>query len=422
MSKVPSRLYSTFKPAADDVLFEVQVGDTVFSDDQILSITTTRGAAGPAPSVTPSTVEVQLNGAVNAPRNEPLTIRTGARFASDLASASPYTGTEVRQRFNGRKAHTSTEDRRWNRNDLRARWTTTITGASWTSLLRNTDRTTTATASLNCGSIVVATLNHPDLNTLQPVTYASLAKFDKIAQTIYSMPFNDAMGKFADELHTLVQHQRAGSVRVIPITQRRDDLAAAGPVWTILRAHCLSPATWSSPSEVATTQYSIRYTTSAGTPFTQEWPLSSDVSVIPLKGELVDVEYVQKQTDSLDLMMAARNRATNVSRQGVESVTLDLGLLWRMGTPSSLRTIAEVLRLEAGAPVHLGADWPVAVRGPYFADQISESITPDGWTVEISLSHARYVLGLADVELPIPLPLTWDATTSTWNTTPGTWG
>lgn len=419
MIRRPSRLHRTFHPG-NSGLFEVVSGNDIYTDDQIQSITVTRGSAGPHPSVTPSTAEVRLTGALNLSRNTPFTVRTTPTFGTALAAGTPIAGGDVRQRFNGRKALSQVDDERWSRNGTPARWSTSVTAASWTSLLRHADRRRNANVGVRSGSIVVAMLRHPDIEGFQPVTYSDLTDFDTIALPDPGRYFDEIMGTYANDLHTLVQHQRSGNVRVISNVQRRNDLDASDPVWTLLRAHTLSPARWTAASEVATTQYSVRYTTGE-IPYELEWPIPEEVTVVPLKPETVDLTQVQRDTDSIELIMNAINRTTNVSRLGVDSVTLDLGLLWRIGSPSARRTVAEALRLEAGDPIHLGADWPTGVRGPYFANQIQESITPDSWTLTLTLSQARYVLGLRDSELPTPPAITWDANTSTWDAAPGTW-
>ncbi|WP_114856473.1 hypothetical protein [Brachybacterium sp. YJGR34] len=418
MIRRPSRLYRAFKPTPAG-LFEVVSGDTIYTDDQIQSITITHGSDGPHPSVTPSTAEVRLTGALNIVRNDPFTVRTTPAFGTALAYGD-IPGGHVRQRFNGRKALSEIDDERWSRSGTPARWATTVTASSWTSLLRNTSRRHNFSTGTRSASAVVTALRHPDIEALQPVTYSYLLNFDRIATAGSSMTFDDAMRTFATDLHTLVQHQRSGTVRVISNVQRRNDLDPGGPVWTLLRAHTLSPARWKTDSEVATTQYRVHYSIDGGT-YEMEWPLGDEVSVIPLQEETVDLTQVFRDTDSIPLIMNAKNYATNISRMAVESVTLDLGLLWRRGTPSTLRTIGEALRLEAGDPMYLGADWPEGVRGPYFANQISESITPDRWTITFRLQHARNVLGLPDFALPTPPAITWDANSSTWDAAPGTW-
>ena len=232
------------------------------------------------------------------------------------------------------------------------------------------------------------------------------------------------LSKYADALHIHVQHRRDGSVFVRPLTVRRTYIEAPGPVWTALRGHTLAPARWSSPSEAATTQFRLRYRDADGSgPWQVDWPITEGVSPVSLRTELVDLAYVLRETENVGRAVGhIRNMSTNISRQGVETITFDLRLLHRMGTTSAHRTLAEVLALEEGDPVQLGADWPVAMRGPYFATQIRESIAPDGWTITLALHHARYVLGLGDDELTTPQPLTWDAISTTWDTTPGSWG
>lgn len=416
----PSKLYRAFKPGAAG-LFEVVSGDTTYTDDQIQSITITRGSSGPHPSVTPSTAEVVLTGALSINRNTEFAVRTTADFGTALAAYTPIPGGQVRQRFNGRKAIAEVDDQKWSVTGTPARWATSVTASSWTSLLRHAARRINVNAGSRTASVLVSMLKHPDIEAFQPVTYSYLLNFDTVALSESALDFDEVMGTYANDLHTLVQHQRSGAVRVISNVQRRNDLDVTDPVWTLLRKHSLSPAKWSSPSEVATTQYSVRYSIGEE-PYEMEWPLSDEVSVVPLKPETVDLTQIHRDTDGVDLIMNATNRATNISRFGVDSVTLDLGLLWRIGSLSAQRTVAEALSLEAGDPVFLGADWPQGVRGPYFANQIKESITPDTWTLTLTLQHSRYVLGLGDSQLPTPPAITWDANTGTWDDYPGPWG
>lgn len=419
MSTRPSRLYRTFKPTSG--LFEVVTDTATYTDEQIHSIKITRGSSGPHPTVTPSTAEVRITGALNILRNSDFAIRTTAEFGTALAAYTPIPGGQVRQRFNGRKAIAEIDDERWSHDGTPARWATNVTASSWTTLLRNAARSFTVNAGQRSASAVVAMFRHPDIEPMQPVTYSGLTGFDTVAITEPEQRFDDVMQAYADDLHTLVQHQRSGTVRVISNVARRDSLGGSTPAWTLLRAHTLSPAKWVSPSEVATTQYSVRYSID-GDPYEMEWPLSDEVSVVPLKPETVDLTQINRVTDSLGLIMNAINRTTNISRVGVDSVTLDLGMLWRKGDLSAQRTVAEALRMEAGDLMYLGADWPQGVRGPYFANQIEESITPDEWTITFGLQHARYVLGLGDNQMPVPPAITWDANSVPWNTYPGPWG
>lgn len=415
-----SSIYRSFKPFRG--MFEVIADDKTFSDDEITSITITRGNASPHPSFTPSTVEIGLIGAVSVSRDTNLEVNLVNYLASAIAASTPHHGATVLRRFKGRKALAETTDHRWGRNRNNGKWETTLTGASWTSLLTRASRGWSPYG--KTGSAVVSTLKHPDLEKNYSVTYSSLNDFDSMAEREEYMVAADMIAEYADKLHTLIQHQRNGNVRVASNISRHAEVMEPGPVWTLPRAHTLSPAKWSSPAESATTEYTVHYATAGGATFDQRWPISDVLTVVPLRGETIDIGNVIAETTDYrarDIMMRSINNYTNWARAGVESVTLDLGALWRTGTDSAKRTVTEALRLEEGAPIHLGADWPMAVRGPYFANQITEKITPDSWQITLDLFHARYVVGLDDDDIPTPQPIIWDAADINWNSAAGPW-
>lgn len=415
-----SRIYRTFEPT--EGMFEVTAVDRTFTDEQITSITITRGNSGPHPSFSPATIEVGLTGAVRIGRDEDLHCIIAPLMASRIAGRSPYTGSDIMHRFRGRKAIAEVEDLRWNRTDGIGKFNTKVMGSAWTALLSRAERTNSPSS--KSVSAVVTALKHPDLANKYDVTYSYLNDFDSLAKVDPFLDASEVIDKYANKLHTLIEHQRSGDVRVVSNVRRRNNIMAAGPVWTLPRAHALSPAKWSSPAEMATTQYIVRYTTSTDVPYEQEWPLSDALTLIALRSEVVDLEHIKPSlTDfvSRDILMRSINNYTNLDRSGVDSVTIDMGSLWRLGTDSAIRTMVEVLKMEEGAAMHLGADWPQAVRGPYFANQITEKITPDSWQVTLDLFHARYVVGLGDPSLPTPQPIIWDAANTIWNATPGKW-
>jgi len=414
-----SSIYRSFKPFRG--MFEIVAGDRTFTDDEITSITITRGNSSPHPSFTPSTLEVGLVGAVSIPRDTALECNLVNYLASAIAASTPHHGATVLRRFKGRKALSETNDISWRRGESSGKWYTTLTAASWSSLLSRAERTNSPFG--KTASAVVTALRHPDLEDMYSVSYSDLNDFDSMAARDDNLNAADVIDKYADQLHTLIQHERDGNLKVVSNVARLKEVNAPGPVWTLLRAHTLSPAKWSAPAESATTQYSVRYTTSGGVGYTQEWPISDALTPIALRGELIDLEHIVSADPhtSRNALMRSINAYTNWSRQGVESVTIDLGALWRIGTDSAKRTVTEALRLEEGAPVHLGADWPLAVRGPYFANQITEKITPDSWQITLDLFHARYVVGLGDDELPTPQPIVWDAAEITWTAAAGPW-
>lgn len=418
--KKPSRLYRTFDRFGPRWgMFEVTAGDRTFTDDDITEITITRGNSSPHPSFTPSTMEIGFVGAISIPRDTDLTCNLVPQLASGLSADTPHHGATVLRRFRGRKALSTTDDRTW-RSGEPGRWNTTITASSWSALIKRASRGMSPFG--KSGSAVVTALRHPDLEQFYSVSYSSLTDFDSMAERDPNLTTAEMIEKYGDKLHTLIQHKRDGDIRVISNVARRDEVMSPGPVWTLLRSHTLSPAKWSAPSESATTKYGVRYTTEGGVPYTQPWPLPL-AGIVALREETIDLEHIVSGPDfrSRDILANAVNNYENWSRLGVESVTIDLGLLWRRRDPSSVRTIVEALRLEEGTPVHLGADWPVAVRGPYFANQITEKITPDEWTITLDLFHARYVVGLGDDDLPTPQPITWDASNRTWHATAGPW-
>lgn len=421
MAKRPGRLHRKLSPTGTPLFYMTTTGGN-FNDNSIYSVTITRGEDSAQPRATPSTMEVTVPGAIPSLRNSAVMLQLQQSFANKVATYSPtVTASTILRRFTGRFGSSKVEDVAY-KSGVVENFTSTIICSSWSSLLNVAKRSNTAAKDYRTGSVLLTAISHPSLTSVIPGSYGDLADFDFVAVSDPQLTYSAAISKYGTDIGTLVSHWRAGTMRFDPIRRRVALLTSRVETeWPILRSQGISPATWEQPIENANKQYTIERRTADGTPYTQVWPLPSGSSPVLLEEETVDWLHIRPVTNNFNYYMDAINKESNLPRTELQSLTIDLAHLLSSPKPYDQRIGAQLLALEAGDPIYLSGDWPQAIRTPYFANQIKETITPDGWEMTLSLYHPRDVLGLADAQIPTVPPRVWDSALTTWNTSPGTW-
>lgn len=417
----PGRLHRRLSGAGAP-LFEVQTDVGLFGDDDIQSLTITRGEASPWPGISPSTLEFDVAGAPYARSNTDVTVRLTSYAASKFAYG-PTLAAAIRDRFSGRRAQVAVEDVAWKAGVVQ-KFNSTFSASSWTSLIRNTARLVNVTAGQNIGSELVFAWNHPALAGKQPVYYPALNNFPTAYATEPGLSITDISGKYGNDLGIFFQHLRAGGLRLMPQGYRdaimRERVVAD---FSILRSHTLSPAQWSTGIDEQSVQYKVIRRTSGGVPYEQVWPLPTGANAVMLEDEDIDLLHILPTSvhETFRYIANAKNNQANSSRQEIESIRLDMILLLSSDKPADRMVAAQVLALEAGDPVFLSGDWPQAVRAPYFANQIKETVNSDTWEIELTLFHPSDVLGLFESQVPDVPARVWDSAAYPWNTETRTW-
>lgn len=423
MANKPGRLHRKLSPTGTP-LFSLTAGGSTFNDDSISSITTHRGAAQAETSIAPSTMEFTVPGAPNILRDSDIRLKLTADAAARFASGTGLTSAMIIDRFNGRKGTTSVEDKAWKTGTTAANFTSTLVASSWTSVLRNRRSKFTATAGSSQFTPLLAAFTHANVNARQPVEYsgAEASYSDTVAVTQADLSFSDVVSRYGTDLGVLFQHRRNGSVNIQSPRWRNYLLSLrAMSRWPILRAQGISPAQWDQPIEAASEQFVLTRRTSTGTLYTQTWPMPAGSSPVMLETTDVDMTQIVPRTTNYEYVMNALNHRTNGRRMALQSLTVDLIMLLSSTKAVDRRIAVQLLELEAGDPIYFSGDWPQAIRGSYFASQITENIDSNTWEMVIDLSHPRDVLGLIDEEIPQAPPKVWDQFLTTWDETPLTW-
>lgn len=411
----PGRLHRKLSPNGTP-LFEIVTSGRTFNDLDINSFTIRRGNADASPEISPSSLTFKTPGANSIPAGTSVKVRL-TTYASILFAGAYVSRFSILERFNGRRAACSVEDIAW-KAGRSSKFYTDVSATSWTSLLRNTSRRVSATAGQNVGSELAYAMNHPGLVGKQETTVDHLASFDTVYETENGLTMEEITSKYGTELQTLFQHRRSGSVSLLTQNRRNYLLDYPGTLQDpILRSQTLSPAEWDTDIETESTQFIVNRRLANGTPYSQVWPLPTDVTAVTLKDQEINMLHVLPTGNWVTYSRLANslNLKSNYSRMEIKSLRFDMIQLLSSSRETDRKCAAQLLFLEAGNAIYLSGDWPEGVRAPYFANEITETVTPDSWEIQLTVFHPRDVLGRLDSEIkPVPAKA-WDSATYPWN-------
>ena len=417
--RVPGRLHRMLSPNGAP-LFELKVGDHTFTDDTLHSITIHRGTSGPRESSTPSTIEFEVT-ANHIPffYNSPIELRLSLALAQRIAadSAGTHDDNSLRWRFNGRGANQSITDIRTGLQQ------TTATGTSWAALLFNAARLVPVQPDELICNLLERALSHPAyLYQVRPA-FALYSDFDRVQGPVESMPFQDVISKYGTGLGVDVQYRRGGETHLVPLVRKREILFQRLNTfrWPVLRSEVLSPASWHQPLETASEQYVWKYATANGSEYETVWPIPVGLDQTRLRRTEVDWRHATYATENYRHLMDALTITANQRRTSLNTVSFDLLHLITSDNPYHRRIASHLIALEAGDPVYFSGDWLPIVRGAYFAQEITETITGQEWTMQLTLSHARNVVGLYENEEPTVDAIAWDSAAADWDSADTTW-
>lgn len=400
-------------------MFHLRINDNLFDDDSLQNVTIRHGSAGPEASHAVPTIEFSINGRIGEFRNERLSLKLNPTLANRYAaySGGSIAAASLIDRFTGRGASRTVEDR--GPNDQ----TTTITGSNWASLLKGARRTITPVVGERTSDLLTRALNHPSMGNRITTTFSTSADFDRVQGEVKPATISEIVSKYGTDLGIHLQQERSGTIEILPLTRRRALMLAQLEQyrWPILRSEGISPASWAQPTEQADTQYVLEWATANGSEYSLPWPLPAGVTPFMLKEESVEWRHVTRDSGNDELLMTALTITTNLPRTELDSLTIDLIYLLSSGNPYHQRIAAQLLALNEGDAVFLSRDWLPQIRGPYFAQEITETISPDEWTLTLNLSHARKVLGLYDRDIPEVPARVWESARLAWGETNSTW-
>lgn len=411
---VQSRLHRRLSPNGAP-LFSVAIASRPTQyDDTIKSISISHGKDGTAGGLTPATCELETVGQLNVSFNRSMTVRMSSELASRIAAYNPrVTASLIRDRFRGRVGSNTIRDRGDHLNPE-----SRIQGSSWSALLSASKRKVAIPANRQVQYQIRDFMNDPALGSRIPLDRPAEVSYDVTVGDEESATFSDKFAKYSTDLGILLSQGRDGTVQLRSFTYRRADLERRIITdYPVLRSEAISPAEWSQPLEMAGAQLVMETTDGDVT-----WQLPSGVETGVVLGERrLDWKHVYRRTNDYVYFLTAENLNTNAPIAGVRQITVDLIRLLTSDRVYDRHMAAQLLALNEGDPVFLGADWPGLIAAPYLAQGIDEKISPDEWSLTLNLEHSRNVLGYQDSDTPTIPARVWDQARYAWDTETRTW-
>lgn len=395
------------------------------TDHHIKAITITRGSANGTFGEQEHTLEVNSAVVRHVRTDRPIHCDLTSSGRDRLQSIIGGDGDNYRRRFFGRIGRQSVEDGGGISTDRK--WHTNIYASKWQSQLKNSDRV----GNQIDGEPVMYLFDHFMRPTVSNLPYLPDPEFPsnsweygtmlnnldlgqaKITYSEFSSRYFEAPGFY-------VQNTRAGADRVLTI-QRRWDLAQyrLESFIPLTRSQVLAPALWDQPNENRPRNHTVIYKNVSG-----DWlrrtrgPDTNDVR-IPLVEH--DISYIGFPSIHQPTQMLEARYAQDRTDTGYQLPTVEVDLLRLItsGNQSDRQQARQLLELEMGDPIYLSGDWATNIRGIHFASGVTEKITPDSWTLTLSLQPSISVIGYWSPTVPARVwdsaHVWWDNATSQWN-------
>lgn len=413
----PSRLYRALPGPRP--LFTVTTPGHTWGDTGIESIVIRHGKDDPAGGLHPATAEVRVAGAVGVINDRDVTIRVHP----DVGVALGTSGADVR--FTGRVSTQSVTERP--RLGRPARMTSVLSCSSWSAVYLASGLTSW-------------------LSFLQPMNEALVALFDKLRPRVgKSIPFlfrgdwsdltyqtenegtlSEHLGAQYAEPGYLIRQRRTGELEGMTLAYR----AAAGTyaaenAWPLMQSHVSGETEHAQDVDVSNIGIRITWrewnaATGQADTYTRDWawPGSSDGvdSSSIVEWRTYDWSHIAFKTEQYRWGINALS--SQAFRTAFTTPAVKIDLLHLINSPREYdRTMAaQLLNLHAGDPVVLGGDWESWWSGIYYAEQITERITPDEWSLELSLHTIQEVTGHYGAgTVPAIPPRTWSMARQPWS-------
>lgn len=403
----PGRLYRLLPASIGRSLFGFYSPDLQLYDGAISSVTITRGTDSRGGGLTPSIMEMDVPGAVTAALNG-----TQCRFflreapAAALGAIVGKTGAQISARYQGRIGAMQVKDDG-------TRFSTTLSASSYTAQMLLSPRSSRPTAGQTIARVLNDAFGVLDGTLLTGITFGTYGTYDRVSKTEEDpIPFKDTISKYAAELGILIRQTRAGETQAFTSTYRRD--LAVGPQLATMphltRAQVLAPATWQQSNEPPGARVEYTVTNENGAPVPRVAEITTNIGTV----ETVEKDWSHVYADTLQTYLEAYGIVHTRSARNyrLETITVDLLALITSEFDYHRQQAGNLLALEEGDPVFLSGDWPSPLEGVHLAQQITESITGDSWTLQLALYPIVQVLGTITPRVPARV---WAAANYPWS-------
>lgn len=414
----PSRLHRTVPPGAWSSVLAADAYEAPFllDDDQVTHYTIHRGSGQRGGGYTASTCEFAtpepaLRRSVGGYR---CTVGLTEGAAAALAAWTGASAAAITPRWSGRLAVIEVTDR----GDGSNLTTSTIRGVSWLTQMVDSLAATSPTKGRRIDGALKDALGITTGTTPRGIELVVRGTPDRVAigeqDALFWQQFLD---KYVADPGYVLRQRRDGVVELLTLTWMTEQ-AAATTMLPLSRSRAITPATWSMHNERPPRDQHYTHTKPEDdTTETRVYVPQNNVGEI--NGEVhIDWTHLYDDTDQLHAEARGRAFSESVSSWTVPKVTVDLLALLSSPHDYHHQLAGDLLALEPYDAVPLSGDWPFQTRGIHFAAGITESITPERWTLDLALVPHRHMTGTAS---PTPRRIIWDHMADPWASTPGQW-
>ncbi|WNT45372.1 minor tail protein [Arthrobacter phage MooKitty] len=395
--------------------FALNAGGSIAYDDDIYSVTITRGtSSGRNVGHKPTTFEVDLTG-----RRDTFATGSLCRFFlrdSVAAALASYVGTtkeKIAQRYKGRLATIELED---NGGD---NFTTKMTASSWLTQMNYSPASWTATAGEDLGMLMRdITKSEHGIRGIEFATTLGAVNIHNFALREPEL-FPAGVSELAD-IGVTFQELRDGSTMGLGIPYRVNIANTRVNVdYPLMRNQAIAPGQYGQYNERPAIRVEFKITNEAGGAAVRVAEVSNPTGELR---ETVSVDWSQWQVEATanQLVREAYAKVFESSARlfALPTVKIDMLMLLKNGGVYARRIARQILELEVSEPIFLSGDWPEKIRGVHFAEGIKETITPTSWEFELSLVPHAVATGITT---PGVEPRAWDSFTYDWDSETRSW-
>lgn len=419
-----SRLWK--KLGANQSVFNVTSdGDPTLNavDHHITAITITRGSADSVFGTQNHTIEVDTIVSLGDRTDQSIRLKLTPYGQSLLSSRLDYSASGFADRYFGRVGTQRIRDAGGIHDG--SKWHASLYGSKWQSQLEISDRVGNQISSSTVYYLMDHFMNpgYSHLGELPAAQFpAPTADYGTMINNLdlgeAKITYSEFTNRYFDAPGFYVQNLRTGADRVLTLDHRWSvTMARLETYYPLTRSQCLAPTEWEQPRQDRPRNHRIYWRSPTGPSQATTGPDVNDVR-IPLVE--VDASYIRFDTDTQPMR---RNHAAYGAERidtgyRLPSLTIDLLRLIDSGKYDDKRQAIQLLLMEMGDPVFLSGDWHASLSGILYATGIKETITPDRWDLELSLTPSIAAVG--QWSPPIPARI-WDSANHAWDSETRQW-
>lgn len=403
-----SRLYRRLTPEQALFRFTTDRG-TDLRDGAITGLTIKHGDGSPDGGVSPSTLEVGLSGFASIQSGNHCQVSLTTYGAQLLADRTGAQASVIQPRFAGRIGKQTVDDRG-------KRQFTSMLAASWTAQLGHVSKGYTPSVGDNIATVISELMTSRALPHLSaPTRMAPPDQYGTVHKVEDTQTWSD-IGKWTSDLGLTVRETRAGTQQILTHAQRWQAALDQIDYWLpVIRAQALAPATWGQESDTIPRNQLLTWGSGAGTNSAEYGDVDNPYKVV-VEHDLTHARFNNEdQVRSEGFRLRALEWESSYS---IPSVEIDLLHLITSPKRYDRDQAGRLLTMQIDDPVYLSGDWHNNLRGIHFATGITESITPAGWTLTLTLAPSHLVVGTVSPTVPARV---WDSATYPWSSESRRW-